>query len=721
MLFSGTGRLAMSEMPEAARYLVTSSQPISLKQSLALAQKIHLALVEHSNGSCTFTGCDSSRQPIKGHGHAYIFCESNNREPPRDDKGVGDIRGVRRDITHITVFCPNGFGPAEKAALQKLTHVYGGDIPDVRLSLLFLGQAKSIGGTDLDQGQCPILASSRCWVSRLPFLPARHPKVTRAGAIKRDSTGLQIDCPEHELLRLLSLSGFPGPVEVERVDCTELGESEEGIACWTGWNSFVRARRDFGQDRSPRLRHPGYGFRLRFSENVQGPLALGYASHFGMGLFVPEDEQVRQQVRQQHRQRDRSGSLIARAAETCSSKDDCTRTIQKGDMQICLIEAGIKFVTSAHISLWSARGFQAAIGQKLQDRICALFIAQKKEIRELPQEKTQEKPQEYPQERLQEKPQDENHQPPHSKRRHFRCKKNCELSGRCSYGQMFLPPESWAALADLKAPIKKLAPPLPLVLTPMQCGDFHPEDGSDCAFVGLCLIGSARENLAYLLLALKDLGESGIGNDSQLGAGRFVLQSAESITPRRRDPVYSDSILQRDIASFSYHDLLDESEELKGSVSLQFLTPTLIGDSTGYTCRPAMRSLLFHLQARANQLSSSFGTGLLYLPSEYSKILSDAEKVKLKSAIVTEIHSGNRLNPSKASMSLGDGSRDKSSDESPWQQPPYFTGEIIYEGTFSKDMMALLTLGQIIHVGEGAGAGNGLFHVEANTGTPCPN
>jgi len=703
----------MTEKPAVARYLVASSQPIGLKQSLALAQKIHLALVEHSNGSSTFTGCDCSRQPLKGHGHAYIFCESN-REPCRDGKGsegtsgVRGAGGVRGDITHVTVFCPNGFGPAEKDALWKLTHVYGGDIPDVRLSLLFLGQAKNIGGTDLEIGHCPFLASSKCWVSRLPFLAARHPKVTRAGAIKRDSTGLQIDCPEHELLRLLSLSGFPAPVAVEKVDCTKIGESEEGNACWTGWNSFVRARKDFGQDKG--RRHPGYGFRLRFSEEVQGPLALGYASHFGMGLFVPEDEQ------------DRPGSLAGLMAIASPPKARDCRAIQKGDMQICLIEAGIRFVTSAHISLWSAKGFRAAIGQKLQDRICALNIPQKEDIREKHREMPLQAPAERPTESPQGMQNDGQQLPSQGKKRNFRCKKNCELSGCCSYGQMFLPPESGGALDRLGDPIMKPAPPLPLVLTPMQCGDIHPEDGRDCAFVGLCLIGSSRANLAYLILALKDLGESGIGKDRLHGAGRFVLQSAESITPCKRDPVYRDGILERQIASFSYYDILRKSGELNGSVTVQFLTPALIGDSTGYTCRPSMRSLLSHLLVRANQLSSSFGTGPLYLPSECSRILGYAEKyVKLQSAIVTEIHSRRQLYPPKDLMDLGEESRDesrgesrdRSGDDSPWQQPPYFTGEIIYDGTFSKDIMALLTLGQIIHVGEGAESGNGLFHVQA--------
>ena len=32
-----------------------------------------------------------------------------------------------------------------------------------------------------------------------------------------------------------------------------------------------------------------YGLFLEFKHPVRGPLCLGYASHFGMGLFVPDE------------------------------------------------------------------------------------------------------------------------------------------------------------------------------------------------------------------------------------------------------------------------------------------------------------------------------------------------------------------------------------------------------------------------------------------------
>jgi CRISPR-associated protein Csb2 len=47
---------------------------------------------------------------------------------------------------------------------------------------------------------------------------------------------------------------------------------------------FQRYRRKEGDDGGRRL---SGAFRLTFANPVAGPIALGYSSHFGMGLFMP--------------------------------------------------------------------------------------------------------------------------------------------------------------------------------------------------------------------------------------------------------------------------------------------------------------------------------------------------------------------------------------------------------------------------------------------------
>ena len=256
--------------PTVARYAVVSKVPPRLTDAIGLAEKIHVALVSRSNGSAVFTGCDQSGRPLEGHGHAHIICESN--------QGLG--RGQRGEITHVIVYAPLGFDLQERFALDGLTNVWGREGHDIQLILLGVGQPEDFAGLDMDKGACSLLAKSTCWVSRTPFVSTRHPKTTKTGAPKLDDNGLQIGSAEHEVRRLLKLSGFPDPCSLEQISSTDLGGHE------TRWLSFRRERNRGGGRKD--ARGYGYGFRIKFPESVQGPIALGYGAHFGLGLFVPE-------------------------------------------------------------------------------------------------------------------------------------------------------------------------------------------------------------------------------------------------------------------------------------------------------------------------------------------------------------------------------------------------------------------------------------------------
>jgi CRISPR-associated protein Csb2 len=238
--------------PTVARFAVIGQKPPRLTETIVLADKVHAALVSVSNGSSIFTGCYNEGKPMQGHRHAHVFCESNN--------ALG--KGTGGEITHVTVYAPMGFGSSDQVALQDLNKIWGGDDLEVRLQLQGAGQPEDFGGLDLERGQCPLLAKSKTWVSRTPFLPTRHAKRTRAGALKRDANGLQIGSPEHELRRLLKLSGFPEPLAVEPVAGTTLSERE------VPWHAFLRRReRDDGKSAA---NGAGYGFRIEFPEAVQG-------------------------------------------------------------------------------------------------------------------------------------------------------------------------------------------------------------------------------------------------------------------------------------------------------------------------------------------------------------------------------------------------------------------------------------------------------------------
>ncbi|NPV63075.1 MAG: type I-U CRISPR-associated protein Cas5/Cas6 [Methanotrichaceae archaeon] len=260
--------------PTVARFIL-SGRPPRLTEALSLAERAHAALVELSDGSSVFTGCDDSKMPLKGHTHAFIFSESNQASG----------RGQNGEITHLTIYAPAGFDQRDRSALEGLWEIRGSGI-QVALVLQGVGRPEDFGGANVVRGQSPLLAESRTWVSRTPFVSTRHPKVTRAGVPKRDESGLQIGSPEHELRRLLRLSGYPEPVAAKPVSVTALGGRE------VPWQEFC-CRRTSGQGRRSAYDR-GYGFRIEFPEAVRGPVAVGYGVHFGMGGFEALSDSAKQ-------------------------------------------------------------------------------------------------------------------------------------------------------------------------------------------------------------------------------------------------------------------------------------------------------------------------------------------------------------------------------------------------------------------------------------------
>ncbi len=264
-------RTGMRLKPTTARFAIAARRPVRLTDTIILADRVHETLVSLSNGSSVFTGCDSYREPLHGNRHAYIFCESNS----------GPEKGDGEEITHIVVYAPMGFELGDLKALEDLKEIWGENDLRGLATLQEFGKPEDFAWVDAEHSFCPLLARSQIWVSRTPFIPTRHPKVTRAGARKLDATGLQIGSPEHEVRRLLGIKHLPEINSVEQIAYTVLGKKQ------TVWSSFSLSR---DNDRGKRAGSRGYGFRIVFSQPVQGPVAVGYGAHFGMGLFVPEDE-----------------------------------------------------------------------------------------------------------------------------------------------------------------------------------------------------------------------------------------------------------------------------------------------------------------------------------------------------------------------------------------------------------------------------------------------
>lgn len=267
--------------PTVARYQVASQAPPRLTDAISVAERVHTALVSYSDQSRVFTGCDDNKVPLEGHDHAHIFCESNR----------SSRSGIRGEITHVTLFASEGFGKKERKALDMLRKVWGYGGHDIQLVLLGVGEPDDFAGFNQMAGQCPLFVSSREWISRTPFVSTTHPKTKSNGEPKTEETSVRIvgnknvfevqkGSPAHDVLRLLKERGYPEPESIEEVKYTNLAGKD------TYWLDFRRERKTGNGKKGP---SPPTGFRIRFKDEVKGPIALGFGSHFGLGLFVPDD------------------------------------------------------------------------------------------------------------------------------------------------------------------------------------------------------------------------------------------------------------------------------------------------------------------------------------------------------------------------------------------------------------------------------------------------
>jgi len=243
-----------------AQFTIAGDVLPSIREALSVAERLHQALVKRSDGDPIFTGKDHDGTPLTGHRHAHIFC-------------LPDSSGHR--ITEITVFAPAGFNAQAQEALESLRGLWGRGGHDLKAVLTFLGTREHAGNI------APVFQESKTWTSLTPFVATRHPKASGTGKPRLDASGLQIGSPEHDLRRLLELAGFPLPETIRPAKRYRHGTAD------CRWLQFMQERKSGDGLRAKN--QFGKGFEIEFSEAVIGPLALGYASHFGLGLFVPAE------------------------------------------------------------------------------------------------------------------------------------------------------------------------------------------------------------------------------------------------------------------------------------------------------------------------------------------------------------------------------------------------------------------------------------------------
>lgn len=240
------------------RYSLDSPVLPALTEALAVGDSVRRAAMAkygraHGGaGSPTLSGKDVDGQPLHGHRHAFYMMS--------DEDGDGHL-------DHVTVWAPGGFTVDELDALARVRQVRRYD-ESIRVDLTLLGTGQP---ADFGRG---VLAAGTTWRSLTPFVLSRHPKVRGGVTVPRR----EIDGPEDQLRQELRWHGYPDPVAIIREPVCRLNRRP------LHWLEFRRRRSGYEAGIG------ATGFRITFSAPQQGPLALGYGCHFGLGLFVPSFE-----------------------------------------------------------------------------------------------------------------------------------------------------------------------------------------------------------------------------------------------------------------------------------------------------------------------------------------------------------------------------------------------------------------------------------------------
>lgn len=265
-------RTAARALPTVARFLLAGRSLPRVEESVKIGEVMRLAAL-HKFGwerdkrgegripkaPWQISGRGPDGKPLRIHTHDHAFWL------PED---------VDRDgwIDHISVFVRSGITDDVRRRLDSITRLWESGSPtraaggtsgqrEWRLALESMGIHEDFAAASR------LFGEARRWRSVTPFLASGHLK----------SAG-----HPGEALRLLRRRGFDvGAVGVVRIPHIPIGGSSRRSL------QFHRFRQR-GREKQPDA--AGAFLEIAFPEPIQGPLALGYGSHFGLGLFERADE-----------------------------------------------------------------------------------------------------------------------------------------------------------------------------------------------------------------------------------------------------------------------------------------------------------------------------------------------------------------------------------------------------------------------------------------------
>ena len=268
---------AASLRPQVIRFALDSTVLPLATHTLPIAESARRMLMgvlgrnTEVNGvrgrSDVFSGKDVRGDPLAGHVHAFFL--------PTDEDGDGRL-------DHLTLFSRDGFGPDEMRAIDKLREIkpFGRDNASHPLRVLLLGH-----GVLCDYQPWPIKPST-VWQSATPYIATRHAKTRGPSRVDLSDWDARVGFLVADLraqLKAVRAELSDEFLAATRITSIPVDGPFQVVNRWRPIE-FVRSRAKSGDDGRSR---PAGAFRIEFPTAVDGPIAIGTNSHFGMGLFLP--------------------------------------------------------------------------------------------------------------------------------------------------------------------------------------------------------------------------------------------------------------------------------------------------------------------------------------------------------------------------------------------------------------------------------------------------
>jgi hypothetical protein len=253
----------------------------------------------------------------------------------------------------------------------------------------------------------------------------------------------------------------------------------------------------------------------------------------------------------------------------------------------------------------------------------------------------------------------------------------------------------------------------PYTIEPPPGSPVRIEPGEQLSF-GVSLIGQAVNLFPYLVLAIPEMGRTGMGQFDRYrgGRGHFVLRSVAAVNPLSgaHQPLLQDGTRLQLPASpvdpgqvmSVTRELIERARARDNCIELRFRTPTRIVDGSQLVHRADFRPLFQRLLERVEGL-------LRYCPGALSGVgTPDKEELLALADQVETVEDRTRW------VELASGSRrlGRATPASGYQ------GEAIYRSQHWPMLLPWLIWGQSLHVGKSAVKGNGWFTIDGCPGWP---